>query len=45
MLHELSYGAMLKWIRQPESHRSRVITNDVRRSLRLGGIENGRASR
>gem|GEM_PF-4997184 len=45
MLHELSYGAVWKTIRQPESHRSRVITNDVRCSLRLGGIENGRASR
>jgi hypothetical protein len=30
---------MLKWIRQPDLHRSRVITNDVRRSLRFGGIK------
>ena len=28
-----------KWIRQPDLHQSRVVTNDVRRSLRFGGIE------
>ena len=35
----LCYGAENKWIRQLDLHQSRVVTNDVRRSLRFSGIE------